>query len=178
MRLRLSDGESQSAQSYQIRVLPGEQVAERIGTEREGLILTNKRIIHYYRDGNTSRATVAFLPDIVTVRVRRARPNRVYLATGVILSLVAFIWSIVAGFGNAFSGTTSSVILITILLLITACLALYLTASGTAVVFRTFNDQIAFRLGAGDSMYRFINKWLELKDGVTSAGGVQSQPPL
>ena len=178
MRFRLMDAGAEAAQSYQIRVLPGEQVAERVGSQREGLILTNKRLIHYYKDSSTSRATVAFLPDIVSVRVRRARPNKVYLGVGIGLAFIAFIWSIVTGFGNAFNGLTSSVILISVLVLVLASLALYLTTSGTTVMFRTINDQIAFRLGAGDSMYRFINRWLELKDSLSSTPGNTQPPPM
>lgn len=157
----------QGLMHLQVKLLEGEEEAERLGNERNSLILTNKRIIHFYRDGLTSKAAVAFLQDIDTARVRRARPNKIYLAIAVVLALAAFVWCLSTGFGGSLGAASTAVILIADLVLILACLALYLSSSGAVVVFRTANDEIAFRLGAGDSFYRFINRWLELKDSAS-----------
>ena len=165
------DDERQAA--GHLKLLEGEQAAERIGGQQHGLILTNKRLIHYYRDGSTSRVTVAFLHDIVTARVKRDRRNTVYLAVGILLAMAAFIWS-VGGFGSGMDSVSTAVLLVADMVLVIACLTLYLTSSGTVVVFRTPNDEISYRLGAGESMYRFINRWLELKDGTTARSSSNS----
>ncbi|MEE8470840.1 MAG: hypothetical protein V3S51_05870 [Dehalococcoidia bacterium] len=159
--------EGQDLTRVQIKMLEGEEEAERLANARSSLILTNKRIICIYRDERTSKAAVAFLQDIVSARVKRTRPNKMTLIIGIVLAFAGLIWSLVSGLGNAFDSTTTAVILIADMVLVLACLTIYLTSSGAMIFFRTANDEISYQLGQGDSMYSFINRWLELKDSIS-----------
>ena len=148
----------------QVRLLEGEQEVERLGNEKRSLILTNKRIIYISRERQTSRAAVAFLQDIVTARVKRSRPNKMFPAAGIVLAMAALIWSLFSGLGGDFNSPTTAVVLIGDMILVLGCLILYLSSASAIIVFKTANDVIAFSLGRDDNMYRFINRWLELKD--------------
>jgi hypothetical protein len=148
----------------QVRLLDGEQEVERMGNEKRSLILTNKRIIYISRERHTSRAAVAFLQDIVTARVKRSRPNKMFPVAGILLAMVALIWSLFSGLGGDFNSPTTAVVLIGDMILVLGCLILYLSSASAIIVFKTANDVIAFSLGPEDNMYRFINRWLELKD--------------
>jgi hypothetical protein len=167
VRNRLTRAERQDLSHSQIRLLDGEEEAERLGNARSSLVLTNKRIIRIYRDETRSKATVAFLQDVVSARVERARPNKMTLMTGIALALAGLIWAIVSGLGSAFDSLTTAVILVADLVLVLACLALYVSSGGAAIVFKTANDEISYHFGRGDHLYRFINRWLEFKDSVS-----------
>lgn len=148
----------------QVRLLEGEQEVERLGDAKRSLILTNKRIIYISRDRQTSRAAVAFLQDIVTARVKRSRPNKMFPVAGIVLAMAALGWSLFSGLGGDFNSPTTAVVLVGVMILVLGCLILYLSSASAIIVFKTANDVIAFSLGRDDNMYRFINRWLELKD--------------
>lgn len=148
----------------QVRLLEGEQEVERLGDAKRSLILTNKRIIYISRERQTSRAAVAFLQDIVTARVKRSRPNKMFPVAGIVLAMAALIWSFFSGLGGDFNSPTTAVVLIGVMILVLGCLILYVSSASAIIVFKTANDVIAFSLGRDDNMYRFINRWLELKD--------------
>ncbi len=135
-----------------------------MGDARRSLILTNKRIIYISRDRQTSRAAVAFLQDIVTARVKRSRPNKMFPVAGIVLAMAALGWSLFSGLGGDFNSPTTAVVLVGVMILVLGCLILYLSSASAIIVFKTANDVIAFSLGRDDNMYRFINRWLELKD--------------
>ena len=150
----------------QIKLLEGEEVAERMGDADNLLFLTNKRVIHLTKHNNDSVATVAFIKDIVSARVQRSARNRGYITAGVLLAIAGFVWIIAGGFGLNLNGSTTALILITDLILVLSCIALFITSGGTNIILKTANSEIYFPLGAGDHMYQFINRWLELKDKI------------
>jgi hypothetical protein len=147
-----------------LKLLQGEQELERMGNDKRTLILTNKRIIYLSKQGQTSRAAVAFLKDIVSARMRRSRPNKLFPAAGIAIAVAALMWAMISGLGSGFNSPTMAIVLIADMILVLGCLILYLASACAIIVFKTANDEIAFSLGREDNMYRFINRWLELKD--------------
>jgi hypothetical protein len=157
----------QGALQAQLKLLQGEMELERLGNDKRTLILTNKRVVYLSREGNTSRAAVAFMHDIVSARMRRSRHNKLFPAAGIGLAVVALLWSLVSGLGNGFDSPTMAIVLIADMILVLGCLVLYQASAFAIIVFKTANDEIVFSLGREDNMYRFINRWLELKDAVS-----------
>ena len=157
----------QGALQAHLKLLQDEMELERLGNDKRTLILTNKRVVYLSREGNTSRAAVAFLHDIVSARMRRSRHNKLFPAAGIGLAVVALIWSLVSGLGNGFDSPTMAIVLIADMILVLGCLVLYQASAFAIIVFKTANDEIVFSLGREDNMYRFVNRWLELKDAAS-----------
>lgn len=157
---------SSSPTRSQVKLLEGEEVAERLGGRNHSLFLTNKRIIHMYQDKHTSVVSVAFVKDIVSARVERSRRRNMYLNIGIVCAIIGFIWVLTKGFGLDLNPVETSVILMANFVIVFACLVLFLTSNNTHIILKTANDIIIFPLGASDNMYNFVNRWLELKDKV------------
>jgi hypothetical protein len=77
--------EKPDVERTRIELLEGEAEIDKLGDERYGLLLTNKRMIRSSREGRTNTTTIAFLQDIVTAGVAHTGRNRALLFFGILL---------------------------------------------------------------------------------------------
>ena len=150
-----------------IELLEGEAEIDKLGDERYGLLLTNKRVIKSSREGRTNTTTIAFLQDIVTAGVAHTGRNRVLLVFGILLALAGVGWYF--GSDDSVGGLARNMGLAAGLVLGVVLVVRYLLSGITEVVLKTAAGGIPFRLSHRGSAraHTFINRLSMLKDSVT-----------
>jgi hypothetical protein len=150
-----------------IELLEGEAEIDKLGDERRGLLLTNKRVIRSSREGRTNTTTIAFVQDIVTAGIAHTGRNRMLLFFGILLALAGLGWYI--GSGDSVGELARNIGLAVGLVLGVVLVVRYLLSGGAQIVIRTATGGILFHLShrASARAYTFINRLSILKDSVT-----------
>ena len=159
--------EKLDVEGARIELLEGEIEIDKLGDERYGLLLTNKRVIRTSREGRTNTATVAFLQDIVTAGVAHTGRNKALLFFGIVLALAGIGWYF--GSDDLVGGMARNMGLAAGLVLGAVLVVRYLLSGITEVFLRTATGGILFRFSHKGSVraHAFVNRLSMFKDKVT-----------